>query len=160
MSRFFFLPVIGWHCLRYFQYDGSFTTPGCTEGVEWTVIGDICEVPQSVVDWLHTLDSMEANYRDIQPLNSRTISGFHWVSDVYIWFFLFIPFSPKTCSTMWPESLETLERLFEKIFKIKIFLYCWATFWQHFFIAATNTNKKQEIWKNMVLLLLLVLFNI
>ena len=35
-------------------------------------------MPQSVYDWLDTLASMEHNYREIQPLNDRAISGFHW----------------------------------------------------------------------------------
>ena len=44
----------------------------------------------------------------------------------------------------------------EKFSKQKFFLYCWTTFWQHFFVAATNSNKKQQMWKNWGLLLLVV----
>ena len=61
--------------VRYFQYDGSFTTPGCYEGVAWTVIAEKCEVPQSFLDFLATYESMNINYRAIQPLNGRQISG-------------------------------------------------------------------------------------
>ena len=45
----------------------------------------------------------------------------------------------------------------EKFSKQKMFLYCWATFWQHFFVETTNTNNKSE--KNWRLLLLVVATN-
>ena len=61
--------------IRYFQYDGSFTTPGCYEGVAWTVIADKCVVPQSFLDFAASYESMNINYREIQPLNGRIISG-------------------------------------------------------------------------------------
>ena len=47
----------------------------------------------------------------------------------------------------------------ENFFKQKPFLYCWATFWQHFFVATTNSNKKQQMWKKWQLLLLVVATN-
>ena len=57
---------------------------------------------------------------------------------------------------LWRRSVKTLERLFERNFWTKRFLYCWATFWQHCFVAATNSNKKQQVWKIWGLLLLVV----
>ena len=48
------------------------------------------------------------------------------------------------------------KNFWEKISKQKSFLFCWATFWQHFFVATANSNKKQQMWKKWGLLLLVV----
>jgi len=58
---------------RYYTYNGSFTTPGCSEGVAWTVIADICPLPLNFYEWTQTFTSMKKNYREIQPLNDRQI---------------------------------------------------------------------------------------
>ena len=68
--------ILKWrYCFRYFQYDGSFTTPTCDEGVKWNVIADYCVVPQSLLDLLATFPSMDGNFRPPQPLNGRHIAG-------------------------------------------------------------------------------------
>jgi len=59
----------------YFQYSGSLTSPGCDEGVFWTVIADTCRVPRGFLKWTKRFDSMKQNYRPPQPLNGRDISG-------------------------------------------------------------------------------------
>jgi hypothetical protein len=58
---------------RYYQYDGSLTTPPCHEDVIWTIIADECTVSQDFVNWLGEKNTMNNNYRAIQPLNERQI---------------------------------------------------------------------------------------
>ena len=64
----------------YTVYPGSLTTPGCTEGVRWIVLGLPLDVSQSTIDRLHELiadfpgyDGYENNNRPTQPLNDRKI---------------------------------------------------------------------------------------
>ena len=59
---------------KYYSYDGSFTTPPCTEGVKWNVIADTCKLPKDFYEWTQTFHSMQSNYREIEPLNDRTIT--------------------------------------------------------------------------------------
>jgi len=51
------------------------------------------------------------------------------------------------------------KNFWEKFSKQNIFLFCWATFWQHFFVATTNSNKKTTNVKKWGLLLLVVATN-
>jgi len=60
---------------KYYTYDGSFTTPPCTEGVKWTVIADLCTIPAALLEKFTAYSSMDGNYRHIQPLNNREIAG-------------------------------------------------------------------------------------
>jgi len=60
---------------KYYTYDGSFTTPPCTEEVKWTVIADMCTIPTALLRKFTAYSSMDGNYRHIQPLNDRVIGG-------------------------------------------------------------------------------------
>jgi carbonic anhydrase len=35
--------------MEYFTYDGSLTTPGCTQSVKWTVLADIIPIQATQV---------------------------------------------------------------------------------------------------------------
>ena len=57
----------------YFGYDGSLTTPPCTEGVRWIVMQAIGTVSPEQVAGLQAL-SGGANNRPIQPVGARSIT--------------------------------------------------------------------------------------
>lgn len=66
---------------RYYRYEGSLTTPPCSQGVIWTVFNQTVKLSAKQ---LHTLsvslwgphDSrLQLNFRDTQPLNGRTIEA-------------------------------------------------------------------------------------
>lgn len=54
-----------------FQYDGSLTTPPCSEGVSWFVMTDPIEVSPAQLDAL--AEVMGENNRPVQPLNERDL---------------------------------------------------------------------------------------
>lgn len=55
--------------LSYYQYNGSFTTPPCTEGVNWFVLNTPVELSNSQIEAFQKIYSN--NNRPIQPLNQR-----------------------------------------------------------------------------------------
>uniref|UniRef100_H0UTU7 Carbonic anhydrase n=1 Tax=Cavia porcellus TaxID=10141 RepID=H0UTU7_CAVPO len=66
---------------RYFQYEGSLTTPPCTQGVIWTVFNQTVKLSARQI---HTLSSslwgpgdsrLQLNFRATQPLNGRMIEA-------------------------------------------------------------------------------------
>jgi carbonic anhydrase len=64
----------------FFTYQGSLTTPGCTEGVRWFVVAQAGQVSRAAVDRLHRLiarfpayGGFADNNRPVQPLNGRTV---------------------------------------------------------------------------------------
>ncbi len=64
----------------YYVYDGSLTTPACSEEVRWIVVPEPSGISTEALDRLHDLvagfpsyEGYENNNRPIQPLNERTI---------------------------------------------------------------------------------------
>lgn len=67
--------------LSYYYFPGSLTTPPCSEVVEWFVLQNPVSVPMEFFDELRTLndtngDPLTLSYRDVQPLNGRTVSRY------------------------------------------------------------------------------------
>ena len=66
----------------FYSYDGSLTTPACTEGVRWSVLVDGGQVSPAEVAHLHEVIAQFPGYggfpdnnRPLQPLNGRVITG-------------------------------------------------------------------------------------
>jgi carbonic anhydrase len=57
---------------HYYRYDGSLTTPPCSEGVRWLVLADTITVSDAHIAAFREL--YDGNVRPVQPLNDRTIS--------------------------------------------------------------------------------------
>ena len=58
--------------LGYFTYDGSLTTPPCSEGVSWFVMQSAVTISQDQVDQLQTISGGPSNRR-LQPIGTRSI---------------------------------------------------------------------------------------
>ncbi|MCP4363297.1 MAG: carbonic anhydrase family protein [Chloroflexi bacterium] len=54
----------------YYRYNGSFTTPPCTEGVSWFVMSTPVELSDAQISAFEQI--CNGNYRPVQPLNART----------------------------------------------------------------------------------------
>ena len=54
----------------YWRYDGSLTTPPCSEGVKWLVMNTPVELSEAQIAAFTTI--FKNNARPVQPLNSRT----------------------------------------------------------------------------------------
>jgi len=65
--------------LSYYYYQGSLTTPGCSEIVQWFLLRNAVNVPRDFLETLRTMvndedgEVLEQNYRDTQPLNGRLV---------------------------------------------------------------------------------------
>jgi carbonic anhydrase len=64
----------------FYAYDGSLTTPGCTENVRWSVLSDGGHVSHAAVRRFHAVIAQFADYggyrnnnRPVQPLNGRPV---------------------------------------------------------------------------------------
>jgi carbonic anhydrase len=53
------------------RYDGSFTTPPCTEGVQWVMFNEVLFAPADQI--AQFTDLYDANYREPQDLNDRSV---------------------------------------------------------------------------------------
>ena len=54
-----------------FQYNGSLTTPPCSEGVKWAVLEEPIEMSKEQIDKFRNIFSK--NNRPVQPLNEREV---------------------------------------------------------------------------------------
>lgn len=64
----------------FWAYDGSLTTPPCTEGVKWHVIKQVQFLSEEQYKVLNTFGKTN---RVVQPLNARTLyisDDAHWYS--------------------------------------------------------------------------------
>ncbi len=57
---------------QYYSYNGSLTTPPCSEGVRWVVLKNAITASREQIDRFHSAMGADTN-RPIQPRNSRTI---------------------------------------------------------------------------------------
>jgi len=57
---------------KFYHYNGSFTTPPCTEIVEWIVLKDFKEASKEQLETLHHL--LHDNFRPVQELNGRKVA--------------------------------------------------------------------------------------
>jgi len=70
--------LTGLDLTRYWNYDGSFTTPPCTELVDWYVLMSKAPVSQAQLDKFKLAmgwQQANGNFRSPQPLSGRTIYG-------------------------------------------------------------------------------------
>lgn len=56
----------------YYRYNGSFTTPPCTEGVKWFVMSNPVELSDEQVDAFKEI--YDGNYRPVLPFNARVFN--------------------------------------------------------------------------------------
>lgn len=59
--------------LEYYAYDGSLTSPPCTEGVRWHVLKEPIEVSEKQLKAFQAL--FPVNARPVQDLNERVVTG-------------------------------------------------------------------------------------
>jgi len=59
----------------YWMYDGSFTTPPCTEGVKWTVMRDIQTISNEQLDWLSRYTKGESLTRGYTKPDEAPVDG-------------------------------------------------------------------------------------
>ena len=59
--------------LEYYAYEGSLTTPPCSEGVKWHVLKTPIEISEKQLTAFQNL--FPVNARPIQPLNGRVVKG-------------------------------------------------------------------------------------
>ena len=70
-----FLPT----SMNYYHYEGSLTTPACSEVVQWFVLKNPVSVPSAFLEALRTTvndedgDTLTKNYRETQDLNGREV---------------------------------------------------------------------------------------
>ncbi|KNC80514.1 hypothetical protein SARC_07120 [Sphaeroforma arctica JP610] len=70
---------------RFYTYEGSLTTPGCNEAVQWIIAEGVGKVSTSTMDAIrmakHTTDprrdtdGIAPNFRDTQALNGRVVTS-------------------------------------------------------------------------------------
>ncbi|KAK9122796.1 hypothetical protein Sjap_012398 [Stephania japonica] len=65
--------------VKYFRYDGSSTTPPCTEPVIWNLVPKLRKVSEEQVALMRDVVDMNCkeNARPLQPLNGRKVEIFH-----------------------------------------------------------------------------------
>jgi carbonic anhydrase len=75
----------------FWSYDGSLTTPPCTEGIKWTVLKTVQPISEAQLAKYTALWAGNAAYaegkgnnRVIQSHGDRTIKGSNWAPDGYL----------------------------------------------------------------------------
>ena len=58
---------------RFLRYDGSLTTPPCTEGVRWLLASELLPVDREAIGWLKEI--LAGNARPVQPQGARSVVG-------------------------------------------------------------------------------------
>jgi len=61
---------------QYISYDGSLTSPPCTEGVKWFLLNERGDVGEVQIAAFNTIFGKSSNVRGTQPLNGRAFSLF------------------------------------------------------------------------------------
>ncbi|KAD3068283.1 hypothetical protein R6Q59_017633 [Mikania micrantha] len=63
------------HTRKYYRYVGSFSTPPCTEGVIWNILGKVRSISRDQVNALKAplIFGCKSNSRPVQPLHGRHI---------------------------------------------------------------------------------------
>ena len=64
---------------RYFFYEGSMTTPPCTENVKWVIWKDIQGTREKEIDFFKDNTPLGNNKRNTQQINSRVINYYQGV---------------------------------------------------------------------------------
>lgn len=59
--------------MTMFSYDGSLTTPPCTEGLSWHVMKHPIEMSSSQINAYESISGLKPTNRPVQSLNSRTV---------------------------------------------------------------------------------------
>ena len=66
---------------KFYSYDGSLTTPPCTEGLRWSVLKQVMNISKSQLRIFtqHLADNEyfaggNGNNRALQPINARTLN--------------------------------------------------------------------------------------
>ena len=55
----------------YWMYDGSLTTPPCSEGVAWTVMKDVQRISQDQLDWLFRFTKGAATGNEVNATEQK-----------------------------------------------------------------------------------------
>lgn len=66
---------------NFFSYDGSLTTPPCTEGIKWSVMSEVQHISSRQLEYFSNQWGSNSNFapgvygnnRVVQPLNDRTL---------------------------------------------------------------------------------------
>lgn len=58
---------------EYYRFNGSLTTPPCTEGVQWLVMKSPVSVSQQQLQAFDDAMHHHPNNRPVQPVNARTV---------------------------------------------------------------------------------------
>lgn len=64
---------------EFYSYEGSLTTPPCTEGIKWTILKEVRPISKRQLEWFQGMGSpspdekLQGNNRRVQPILERTV---------------------------------------------------------------------------------------